>query len=176
MIENLGADALDAVVATTGVPIAPEPAGGDGFKIERHVYNVAGEEIDIKTVAQNDRVVVVDTVTADAARAGQVLIVDPIPAGFEIENPDVSKSGQTQAFDWLDVERNAAHTEARTDRFVAALNRTDSDPLQYSVAFSMRAVSPGVFTEPAATVEDMYRPGLQARTEPATVEIVGPTK
>jgi len=175
-IENLGSDSLDAVVAATGVPTAPEPAGGDGFKIERHFYNTQGEEIDIKTVAQNDRVVVVDTVTADGGRAGQVMIVDRIPAGFEIENPDISKSGQTQAFEWLQVERNVAHTEARTDRFVAALNRAESDPLEYSVAFSMRAVAPGTFTEPAATVEDMYRPDLSARTEAGTVEIVGPTK
>jgi len=40
----------------------------------------------------------------------------------------------------------------------------------------MRAVAPGTFTEPAATVEDMYRPDLSARTEAGTVEIVGPTK
>ena len=126
VIENLGPDTLDAVVASTGVPIAPEPAGGDGFKIERHYYSVDGEEIDIKTVAQNDRVVVVDTVTAETARTGRILVVDRIPAGYEIENPDVSKSGDVEAFDWLsDVVRNAAHTEARTDRFVAALNRDD---------------------------------------------------
>jgi hypothetical protein len=176
VIENLGADSIDAVVATTGVPTATEPAGGDGFKIERHFYNTSGEEIDIKTVAQNDRIVVVDTVTADAGRQGQVMVVDRIPAGFEIENPDISKSGKTQAFDWLQVERNVAHTEARSDRFVAALNRSESDSLEYSVAFSMRAVAPGVFTEPAATVEDMYRPDLAAHTDAATVEIVGPTK
>ena len=48
------------------------------------------------------RVVVEVTVTADGDRTGQVLIVDPIPAGYEIENPDVSASGETEAFDWLD--------------------------------------------------------------------------
>ncbi len=105
-----------------------------------------------------------------------MLIVDSIPAGYEIENPNISASGEVTAFDWLEVERNAAHTEARTDRFVAALDRDDRDPLQFSVAYSMRAVSPGVFTQPAATVEDMYRPGLVARTATGTVEVVGPTR
>ena len=56
------------------------------------------------------------------------------------------------------------------------MNRDEGDSLQYSSPISMRAVSPGVFTQPAATVEDMYRPGQQARTEAGTVEIVGPTK
>ena len=175
-IENLGSDGLDAVVATTGVPVVPEPAGGEGFKIERFTYTADGEPTDITTVGQNERIVVVVTITADAARRGKVLIVDSIPAGYEIENPNISASGEVTAFDWLEVERNAAHTEARTDRFVAALDRDDRDPLQFSVAYSMRAVSPGVFTQPAATVEDMYRPGLVARTATGTVEVVGPTR
>ncbi len=38
-IENLGKDSLDAVVATTGVPLTPEPAGGNGFKIERAILH-----------------------------------------------------------------------------------------------------------------------------------------
>ena len=40
----------------------------------------------------------------------------------------------------------------------------------------MRAVSPGIFAQPAATVEDMYRPDLNARTATGTVEVVGPTR
>ena len=176
VIKNLGTDTLDAVIATTGVPTAPEPAGGDGFRIERAYYTPDGEPTEIGTIAQNDRIVVVLTVTADQAREGNILVVDPIPAGYEIENPNISASGDVSAFDWLSVERNVAHTEARVDRFVAALNRGDDDSLEFSVAYSMRAVSPGMFAQPAATVEDMYRPGLQARTDTGTVEVVGPTR
>ena len=80
------------------------------------------------------------------------------------------------SFGWLAIERNVSHTEARTDRFVAALDRSIDDPLEFSVAYSMRAVSPGVFAQPAATIEDMYRPYLNARTETGTVEVVGPTR
>jgi len=174
-IENRGAQPLDAVVAISGVTATPEPAGGEGFTIERHYYSVDGDEIDIANVAQNERVVVEITVTQSEGRQGPVLITDPIPAGYEIENPDISASGDTSAFDWLDVE-HGAHTEARTDRFVAALDRDEGDALQYSVAYSMRAVSPGKYAQPGAVVEDMYRPGLTARTESGRVEVVGPTK
>ena len=76
---------------------------------------------------------------------------------------------------WLSTAY-ATHTEARTDRFVAALDRNDGDPTQYSVAYTVRAVSPGVFVHPSATVEDMYRPELQARSDHGTVEVVGPTR
>ena len=161
--------------AATGVPQTPEPEGGNGFRIARDIYTPEGALTDISTVAQNDRLVVVLTVTADSAQGGHVLVVDPIPAGFEIENPNISASGDTAAFDWLATDP-AAHTEARTDRFVAALDRGDREPLEYSVAYTMRAVAPGVFAHPAATVEDMYRPRRNARTAAGIVEVVGPTR
>jgi uncharacterized protein YfaS (alpha-2-macroglobulin family) len=176
VVRNDSSDTLDAVLATTGVPSTPEPAGGNGFTIARSYYTPDGEERDIATIAQNDRVIVVVTVTASESRAGKVLVVDPIPAGFEIENPAISASGDTFSYGWLDVVLDASHTEARTDRYVAALNRTAEDPQEYSVAYSMRAVSPGRFASPAATVEDMYRPELRANGESGTVEVVGPTR
>ncbi len=174
-IQNLGSDRLDAVVTETGVPLKPDPAGGNGFKIVRQYYTPEGEPADVTTVGQNDRYVVVLTVTADHDSGGRVLVVDPIPAGFEIENPDISASGDTSAYDWLSTD-TPTHTEARTDRFVAAFDRDDGDSLEYSVAYTVRAVSPGKFTQPAATVEDMYRPEYEARTATGTVEVVGPTR
>jgi hypothetical protein len=176
VVENLGAETLDAVVAATGVPAVPEPAGGNGYAIARDVYTPEGEPADLATVGQNDRFVVVVTVTGDRARAGRLLVVDPIPAGFEIENPNLSASGAPTGYDWLSVDNTAVHTEARTDRFVAALNRSEEDALEFSVAYTMRAVSPGSFAQPGATVEDMYRPELFARSEAGRVEVVGPLR
>jgi hypothetical protein len=174
-IANRGDDPLSAIVAASGVPLTPEPEGGDGFRIAREVFTPEGEAVDIAAVAQNQRFVVVLTVTADSDEGGNILVVDPVPAGFEIENPDISASGDTSAYGWLSTDY-ATHTEARTDRFVAALQRRDGDSLEFRVAYSMRAVSPGVFARPAATVEDMYRPERNARTAAGTVEVVGPTR
>jgi len=175
IITNLGSDPLDAVVSASGVPTKPEPAGGTGFRIERAYYTPDGTAADVATVKQNDRFVVVLHVVSDHSYGGHIMIVDPIPAGFEIENPDISASGDTGAYSWLKTDPTT-HTEARTDRFVAALDRDDGDPLDYSVAYSVRAVSPGVFAEPAATVEDMYQPQLNAHTDAGKIEVVGPTK
>ena len=175
VIQNLSSNALEAVVAATGIPLVPEPEGGNGFAIARDYYTPDGEPAEVSVVGQNDRFVVVLTVTANHGFGGRVLVVDPIPAGFEIENPNISASGDTSTYGWLDTAY-AAHTEARTDRFVAALDRSDGDPTQYSVAYTVRAVSPGTFVHPSATVEDMYRPELQARSAHGTVEVVGPTR
>jgi len=69
-----------------------------------------------------------------------------------------------------------AHKEFRTDRFVAAVDRGKKDPQNFQIAYLVRAVSPGVFAHPAASVEDMYRPERRARTASGTVEVVGPLR
>ena len=171
-IENLGPDPLPAVVAATGVPTTPDPEGGYGFKIERTYYTPDGEEADIATVKQNDRFVVELTVTSDHDFGGHLMITDPIPAGFEIENPDISTGGSVSAYDWLSTT-TATHTEARTDRFVAAVDRDDNSSTEISVAYSVRAVSPGRYVHPGTLVEDMYRPDLYGRAPFGIVEVVG---
>ena len=110
--------------------VVPEPAGGDGFTIERSYYTPDGEPMDIATVAQNQRVVVVLTVTADQGRDGHVMVVDPMPAGYEIENPTSRRAATSPPSTGSTWSGTSAHTEARTDRFVAALDRSDGDPLE----------------------------------------------
>jgi uncharacterized protein YfaS (alpha-2-macroglobulin family) len=176
VVENTSGVALDAALTLSGIPLDAEPAGGTGFKIARSYFHTDGTAADSATVAQNDRLVVVLTVTGDKALFGRLMVADPLPAGFEIENPDISRSGDTATYDWLKVEQSVAHTEARTDRFIAAVTRSASDPVEFSVAYGVRAVSPGKFVHPAATVEDMYDPERQAHTDTGTVEVIGPTR
>ncbi len=176
VITNRGALPADAVVTITGVPLTPEPAGGKGFTIERAYYNIDGTRADIATVGQNERFIVALTVKTKDPLAGRLLVVDRLPAGFEIENPNLSSSGDVSRYEWLSAERSVLHTKSRTDRYVASLIRSASDPLDFTVAYSVRAVSPGVFVHPAATVEDMYRPERRGRTAFGKVEVVGLTR
>ncbi len=55
-----------------------------------------------------------------------------------------------------------AHSEFRQDRFLTAIDRTDASP--FRLGYIVRAVSPGRFHHPAASVEDMYRPEFRAQT------------
>ena len=112
--------------------------------------------------------------TSTELGSGQFMVDDPLPAGFEIENPDLSQSGDTSDLSWLKVDQ-PTHVEARTDQFVAAF-RFSSDTASFSTAYMVRATSPGSFVLPGATVEDMYRPDLRANTDAGTVEIVPPGK
>ncbi len=125
---------------------------------------------------------------------GRVLVVDRLPSGLEIENPRLVTSGDVKTLGWLDGTVTAEHAEFRDDRFVAAFNlfakkpangngdsEGDGDAQQGSAepkssataAYIVRAVTPGTFVHPAATVEDMYRPERYARTAGGTLTITG---
>jgi hypothetical protein len=63
------------------------------------------------------------------------------------------------------------NSEFRDDRFSAAFNRKSGDPSVFTVAYVVRAVSPGRYVHPQAYVEDMYRPDRFGRTGTGTVEV-----
>ena len=92
-IENLGDAPLDALVSTTGIPLVPEPAGGDGFKIVRNYFTPDGEETDLAAV-EPERPLCRGADRHRRTAGGHIMVVDPIPAGFEIENPNISLSGE----------------------------------------------------------------------------------
>ncbi|MNT91104.1 hypothetical protein D3C72_2321470 [compost metagenome] len=66
----------------------------------------------------------------------------------------------------------AAHLEFRSDRFVAAFDRPAGEADEITLAYVVRAVTPGTYDHPAAAVEDMYRPQFAARTASGRMEVV----
>jgi len=169
-IVNRGTSAVDAVVTTVAAPADPLPAGGDGYEIVRNYYHLDGSDANIQEAQQNERFVVVITVTEQNDWPARMLITDLLPAGLEIDNPGIVSSAELKNFDWL-PKTEAAHLEFRDDRFVAAFDRTEGAS-EVTVAYVARAVTPGVFTHPAAQVEDMYRPQFSARTAAGMMEVV----
>ncbi|KGD87399.1 alpha-2-macroglobulin family protein [Rhizobium sp. YS-1r] len=170
-IRNDSGDPLSAAITTVAAPAQPLPAGGDGFEITRTYYNMAGEEVNVSEAQQNERYVVVLSITETNEWPSRIVVSDLLPAGFEIDNPSIVNSASLTNFDWIE-EVQAAHTEFRNDRFVAAFDRSAGDNRQITLAYVVRAVTPGVYDHPAAQVEDMYRPQFSARTSTGKMEVV----
>ena len=183
------------MVSVIGAALTPEPAISKGFTVERTYYTLDGKKVDLASATggtsqlkQNDRLVVVLKVESPET-GGRILLVDRLPAGLEIENPRLVDSGDVKTLDWLKTTLKPQHTEFRDDRFVAAFDffgsgdgrrgRRNADSDEESrppansatVAYLVRAVTPGSFVHPAATVEDMYRPDRFARTASGRLEV-----
>ncbi|WP_442582986.1 MG2 domain-containing protein [Mesorhizobium sp. ASY16-5R] len=173
VIANAGSSAVQAVVTAVAAPSQALPAGGDGFSIERTYYKLDGAEANVTEVNQNERFVVVLKLREDNSWPSRVLVSDLLPAGFEIDNPGLVNSASLTNFPWLE-QTEAAHLEFRDDRFVAAFDRNGDSNREITLAYVVRAVTPGVYAHPAASVEDMYRPQFSARTAAGMMEVKAP--
>jgi len=173
VLGNAGTTPIQAVVTTVAAPAQPLPAGGDGFTISRAYYRMDGSEANITEANQNERFVVVLRINESNDWPSRVLVNDLLPAGFEIDNPRLVSSADLANFGWLQ-RTDAAHLEFRDDRFIAAFDREQGSDRNITLAYVVRAVTPGIFIHPAAGVEDMYRPQYSARTSTGVMEVRAP--
>ena len=167
---NFGQRDTDVVLSVFGVPETPEPAGGNGYSITRAYYDLEGNTVDPAQVTQNQRLLTVLTVIPERETEARLMVTDPLPAGFEIENPSLIRAGDISALSWLELEDYARYTEFATDRFSAAVDWSGSR--RFQLAYLVRVISPGEFHHPAASVEDMYRPAYRARSETGHVTVL----
>jgi hypothetical protein len=156
-------------VTTYGVPSEVEPAGGAGYAITRSYYTMAGEPATLDGLTVGTRLIAVLEVTPFGRGEARVMVNDPLPAGFEIDNPNLLAGGSVPALEGLGLTGEVTHSEFRQDRFLTALDRMDN--ATFRLGYVVRAVSPGVFHHPAASVEDMYRPDLTGRTDTGSITI-----
>ncbi|WP_103258599.1 alpha-2-macroglobulin family protein [Tabrizicola aquatica] len=169
VVRNDGPDTT-VTVTTYGVPADPEPAGGNGYAITRSYFTMAGDPVALDSVTAGTRLVTVLEITPFSYGEARLMVSDPLPAGFEIDNPNLMSAGSTSELSWLDTIQDVAHAEFRQDRFLTAIDWRSDQP--FRLAYVVRAVSPGTFHHPAALVEDMYRPDFRARSETGALTIL----
>lgn len=164
--------------SVVGVPAEPQGPLAEGLTLTRSYFNLDGTVADLAKVEQNDRVVVVIQGRMADNYYRQMVALDLLPAGFEIESLVYNN-----AYPWLPDLTYVDMQEARDDRYVAAFdigNRyrplqpdSEGNPIlpTFAVAYLARAITPGTFVRPPAYVEDMYQPRITARTEMGTLTV-----
>jgi alpha-2-macroglobulin len=176
-IANRGQATARAVVTVTGVPLTPEPALAQGYSVERQIFTMKGEPVEAGKLRQSERYVVAVRVRQTSSIQGRVMIVDPLPAGLEIENRNLTEGATLEGLPflkqggWISDAVTPSHTESRDDRFVAAFEGGTGAHAAFGAAYIVRAISPGRYVHPAAFAEDMYRPDRFGRTAFGIAEI-----
>ncbi len=171
-VVNRGQAPVRVALTVSGRPSLPEPAEEHGYRIERSFFRLDGTPVDPGAIRQNERLVVALKVTELKAAYARLILVDRLPAGLEIDNPDLFDGGGVDSLGWVKASVAPSHTESKDDQFVAAFDRSGSDKAEFAVAYVVRAVSPGKYVLPPATIEDMYRPERFGRTGFGAVEIL----
>ncbi len=170
-VANRGTAPVWRSVSITGVVKAELPAENNGYLVSHQVFRPDGAPADLAKVRQTDLLVVVLKGTRkNAGPAARTLIVDLLPAGFEIQNAAASAGDGAGAYSWLKDLSSADYTEARDDRYIAAMD-LPGGTAGFTLAYVVRAVTPGEFKYPALAVEDMYDPETYGRTAMAKLVV-----
>jgi len=164
------------VVRSEGVrPGTTYKVGGNGLSVNRTYRSLDGTEIDVAaagTLSLGDLLFVeVEVTNTSGAAIQNIALVDRLPAGFEVENPRLSR---TIATTWVKHNELWANDflNMRDDRLevFGTLQPKESRKVIYTV----RAVTSGKFTIPPVEAEAMYDATLWARDKGGTAVVGGP--
>ena len=156
--------------APTDLSLDPED---HGFTVER-IYEAVDDPEDVKRdedgvwhIRAGARVRVKLTMAAPSRRV-HVALVDPLPAGLEILNPELAVTAELP----LDPIRSQGkrrwlgswyqHQNLRDERAEAFTSYLWAGVYEYS--YMTRATTPGAFVAPPAKAEEMYAPETFGRT------------
>ena len=166
VVTNEGKGSLYVQRTLVGYPEQAPARISMGMSVTRSWFNSDGQRFDPTKVKVGDLVVVRLNVSSESA-VPDALLVEMVPAGFELENPALGNSIKLEELsiegkpawqsEWNDYLK---HQEFRDDRYTAALDLSAGSNQQ--LVYLMRAVTPGRYQVPPTQVEDMYRPELRA--------------
>ncbi len=138
------------------------------LQVRRQYLSEAGEPIEDGVFKHGDMVVAEISVKALTADLENVVIVDMLPAGFEIENPRLeSRAG----IPWLSKKRfKPDYTDIRDDRliFFGKFPRRKEQKFYYA----LRAITQGEFALPPVTAEAMYDPSKSSVASGGRISVI----
>lgn len=168
-VRNLGDRPIWESVSVTGVLTEAPPAARSGMRITRKFLHEDGTPVDLDTLRQNNSFVLLLEGRAEDGQDHQALIVQGLPAGWEVVGR--FNEGEVPGMAWLDKLSATDAQPAADDRY-AAVVPLGSDSPGFRVAVRLRAVTPGAFELPGAEVSDMYRPGVFARQAVGRIKVL----
>ncbi len=172
-VPRKGDGKLFMIVSSEGVrENATWEFGGKGLTLTRRYRAADGSPVDPESVRLGDVVQVeLEIANTGVEKVSNVALVDRIPAGWEIENPRLSRGTPPE---WLPEEDiwEVDHVDVRDDRFEAFGALDPKKPRR--LAYSIRAVTAGRFALPPSEAEAMYDPAVWARAPGGFATVAGP--
>lgn len=174
-VTNIGERNLYATLTYQGhSATAPTESTSGDVSVSRRYWSMEGERLamDKPLTMNTGDMMIVELLVYSKKYRPDLLLVDLLPAGLEIENQNLADSKKLDDI-VIDGEKigqrlhsaGVVHEEFRDDRYVAALRTGGSryygtrPARMYYIA---RAVTPGTYKVPNPLLEDMYDPEARA--------------
>jgi len=165
---NLDTRPVWQTVSATGVPVDAPEASRAGMRVSRRFFALNGDALDLGALRQNTGFVLLMEGRADDGQGHRAMLLQGLPAGWEMAGR--LPAGKVAGMAWLGELSETEAQPAADDRFAATMMLTNAAP-GFRIAVRLRAVTPGSFEMPGATLADMYRPGVFARQASARIVI-----
>lgn len=166
-VRNTGQKPLYVSFTAAGVPKTGNlPAERHNLAVNRKFFTATGEDFTGSTFDSGKTYIVELTITPEQP-VENLLVVDLLPAGFEIENPRLRESAMPPNL--AKEQSTPTHTDVRDDRLVLAYDHLGATTSRFY--YVVRAVTPGSYQHPPLQSEVMYDPSIFARTEPGAITV-----
>ncbi|MFW5966617.1 MAG: alpha-2-macroglobulin family protein, partial [Persicimonas sp.] len=161
------------IISSEGVREEPTVSSeSEGLTVEREYLDDDGDPLDEDDHRLGDiafaRVTVENT---SGSSQENVAIVDRIPAGWEIEDPEEAADQIGPQF-YSEQKFEPEHIDVRDDRLATFGSLGAGHERQ--VVYPVRATLSGTFHVPGVTAESMYRPDIRARDDSESLTVHGP--
>ncbi len=167
-VVNTGETELFLNIVTRGIPKEPqtEPVS-KGISVHRQAYLENGEKLTQPDFQQTENYVI-DIVLSAEQDLRNVVVVDLLSAGLEVENPrlDPNMSLREGTFSGAD---NPSYLDIRDDRLILAFDELKQG--EHHFYYVVRAITPGEYHYPSIEAECMYVPLIRGQSVPITIQV-----
>ncbi len=170
-LNNTGSRNLYYHLMAEGTKLKSEKESvSNGLFVSREYRDETGSTINLGSISQGQLVVV--TLRVKCSRPlDNLVVVDLLPAGFEVDNPRLSSRGNL-SFE-PDCTFQPAFQDFRDDRVLLFSRNVEGDQ---TFSYSVRAVTPGSFQVPGLEAEAMYDPQIYGRSNEGQTLVIAPAK
>lgn len=140
-----------------GTPLEKHQSNNfNGLEITRKYLDENGKPLNLSSVVQGQMVIATINVKSQREAIHNLVIVDLLPAGFEVENPRLASRGNIRF--QPEISLYPIYQDIRDDRLLIFLDQLSGSQ---SFSYVLRAVTPGRFTIPNIYGEAMYDPDIK---------------
>ena len=142
------------------------------IQVRRRYVNKDGMALDYRHVPHGELVIAEIEIQSKSDDISNIVIVDMLPAGLEIENPRLESR---QGSDWLEKRYEKQqrlypdYMDIRDDRLILFGDVYRNHPRVFY--YALRAVSPGTFAVPSIKAEAMYNPVITSLASASSMTI-----
>ncbi|MCG8640184.1 MAG: hypothetical protein MI862_10610, partial [Desulfobacterales bacterium] len=153
----------------SGIPLSEQIDESDnGIKVRRIYLDKYGQPLDLSSIKQGEMVIAKITVESVATDLENVVVVDMLPAGLEIENSRLESRANVS---WIeDLLSPVDYLDLKDDRILLFTKIDSNKP--FTFYYTLRAVTVGEFLLPSIKAECMYEPEIWSTASSGNVRVI----